>query len=59
MDKVKQWFKSWTINFGLLLQLAAVIQIFVEGQGNPVYTMIVGLVVIALRFKTTQAVEDK
>ena len=56
---IKKWFKSWTINFGLLLQLAAVFQVYVEGQGNPVYTMIVGMVIIALRFKTTQALEDK
>lgn len=54
-----KYFKSWTINFGLLLQVAAMVQGYYEDMGDPLATMIVGIVVIALRFKTTQALEDK
>lgn len=59
INTIKQWLKSWTINFGLLLQLAAVVQTYIDGWGNPLVTMIVGIIVIGLRFKTKQAVADK
>ena len=59
MKKIKQYLKSWTINFGLLLQIAAVAQTYVDGLGNPLATMIVGVIVIGLRFKTTQPVSEK
>ena len=59
MSKIKQWLKSWTINFGLLLQLAAVGQVYVDGFGNPFYTMVVGMIFIGLRFKTNEALEKK
>ena len=50
---------SSTIQFGLLLQLAAVAQTYVETLGNPLFTMIIGMVIIVLRYKTTQSVEEK
>ena len=56
---IAKYFKSWTINFGLLLQIAALLQGYYEDTGDPFATMVVGIVVIALRFKTTQALEDK
>lgn len=59
MKTLKQWIKSWTINFGLLLQMAAMVQVYYEDLGNPFATMVVGVVVIWLRFKTTQAVSEK
>ena len=59
INKIKQYFKSWTINFGLLLQLVAVGQVYIGTLGNPLFTAIIGVVVVALRFKTTQAINDK
>ncbi len=57
--RVRQYFKSKTLNFALLLQMTAVVQIYVDGLGNPLATMIVGLIVAYLRFKTTQPVHEK
>ncbi len=57
--KIKQWFKSWTINFALLLQIAVPIQVYLEQSGYAVATMIVSIIVIALRLKTTEAVHEK
>ena len=59
IEQIKQYFKSWTINFGLILQLVAVAQVYVGTMGNPLFTAIIGVVVVALRFKTTQAINDK
>lgn len=59
IDKIKQYLKSWTINFGLLLQVGAVVQTYVGTLGNPLLTSLIGVVIVLLRFKTTQAVGDK
>ena len=59
MNKIKQWLKSKTINFGLLLQIAAVAQIYVDSLDRAAYTAIVGVVIIILRAKTNEALEDK
>lgn len=59
MIKIKQWMKSWTINFGLLLQIAAGVQLYVDGLGNPAATMVVGVIIILLRFKTTKGLDKK
>ena len=59
IEQIKQYFKSWTFNFALLLQLVAVGQVYVETMGNPLFTAIIGLIVVGLRFKTTQAINDK
>jgi len=59
INKIKQYLKSWTINFGLLLQIAAVVQLYYEDIGNPFATMIVSVIVIGLRFKTTESLSEK
>ncbi len=59
MNKIKQYFKSWTINFGLLLQIGAVVQTYIGTLGNPLLTSLIGVVIILLRFKTTQPVGEK
>ncbi len=56
---VKQWFKSTTINFGLLLQITVPIQVYLEQSGYALATMVVSIIVIALRLKTTEAVHEK
>ncbi len=56
---IKQWFKSTTINFGLLLQITVPIQVYLEQSGYALATMIVSIIVIALRLKTTEAVHEK
>lgn len=59
MKTIKQWLKSWTINFGLLLQFVSAFQAYSEKYGDPLVTMIVGMIVIGLRFKTTKPVSEK
>jgi len=56
---IKQICKSWTINFGLLLQVVAILQTYINGLGNPELTAGIGIIVILLRFKTTKAVHEK
>lgn len=57
--KIKQYLKSFTINFGLLLQIAAALQFYYQDIGDPFATMVVGLIVIGLRFKTNSSLADK
>lgn len=59
MDKIKQWLKSKTINFGLLLQFAVAYQLYVGTLDNALFTFFISVVVIYLRFKTTQPVDKK
>lgn len=59
IEKIKQYLKSWTINFGLLLQITAALQFYYQDIGNPFATLIVSIIVIGLRFKTTEALSDK
>ena len=59
LNKLKQYLKSWTINFGLLLQIAATVQTYYEGLGDPRATAIVGIIIILLRFKTNMTKEYK
>jgi len=59
MKSIKQWLKSWTINFGLLLEIAGVIQIYVDSLEYGLATTFVGIVIIGLRFKTNQPLSDK
>ena len=59
MNKIKQWLKSKTINFGLLLQIAASIQIYADTLERAALTAAIGVIIIILRFKTNQALEDK
>lgn len=55
----KKCLKSLTINFGLLLQVAGAVQIYAEDMGDPKLTMITGVIVILLRFKTNKPISDK
>lgn len=59
MKSIKQWLKSKTINFGLLLEISGPIQIYVDSLEYGLATMAVGIIVIILRAKTNQALEDK
>lgn len=59
MSKIRQWLKSKTINFGLLLSIAAVVQVYIDSLNNALFTMLISVIVVILRFKTTEAVEDK
>lgn len=56
---IRQWLKSKTINFGLLLQLVSAYQLYINQLDNALYTFLISTVVIYLRFKTTQPVDDK
>lgn len=58
--------KSWTINYGLLLVILGSLQQNFDylrkliGEENyGLAFVVVGVVVVVLRFKTTTAVEDK
>ena len=59
LETIRQWLKSWTIKFGLLLQIAAQVQVYYEDLGDPFATMLVSIIIIGLRFKTTQPVSEK
>ena len=59
MHKLKQWFKSRTFSFGLMLSIMGAVQIYVDTLQDPIYTMIAGIIVILLRFQTVEAIEDK
>jgi len=66
MSKLKQWMKSWTINYGLLLVILGSLQQNFDylrkliGEENYGLSFVaIGVVVVVLRFKTTTAVEDK
>lgn len=57
--RARQYLSSKTLNFAALLQMAAIVQVYVDGLGNPLATMIVGVIVAYLRFKTTEPVHEK
>lgn len=57
--KIKNWYKSWSINYGLLVSLWGVAAVYVDTLNDPMFTMASGMIIIMLRFKTTQAVQDK
>ena len=66
MSKLKKWMKSWTINYGLLLVILGSLQQNFDylrkliGEENyGLAFVVIGVVVVVLRFKTTTAVEDK
>lgn len=66
MNKIKQWLKSWTVNYGLLLVIAGSLQqnfdylkTLVGEKNYGLLFVVVGIVVVVLRFKTTKALEDK
>ncbi len=59
MNWLKKRLKSKTVNFGLLLKIAGVVQIYIEQLGYGAATMIVGIIVILLREKTNQSLDDK
>lgn len=59
MDKIFNWFKSKTVWFGLLLQMAPVFQEYYGAIGDPRGYMIVGVLVIVLRAITTKSLNEK
>ena len=59
MNRIKQWLKSKTINFGLLLEIAAVTQVYIDSLDRAALTAVIGVIVIVLRAKTNKALSDK
>lgn len=68
--KLRRAWRSWTINWGLLLALAGyfqdniaqvmpVIKLYIPDEKVGGFLMLVGLVVILLRFKTGKPLEDR
>lgn len=69
-DRIKRAIKSWTVNWGLLLSLAGyfqenvtqvlpIVKQFIPDENVGGFLMVVGLVVILLRFKTTQPISER
>lgn len=67
---LRRAWRSWTVNWGALLVMAGyfqdnlgmvmpTIKRIIPNEDVGTFVMLVGLVVIVLRFKTTQAVADK
>lgn len=67
---LRRAWRSWTVNWGALLVMAGyfqdnlgmampVIKQYIPDDKVGAFVMLVGLVVIGLRFKTTQPVADK
>lgn len=59
MNWLKKRLKSKTINFGLILKIAGAVQIYVDSLEYGLATMAVGIIVIVLREKTNQSLDDK
>ena len=63
---IKKWMKSWTINYGLVLVILGSLQQNFDylktliGEKNYGLAFVaIGIVVVVLRFKTTNSLEDK
>ena len=70
MDKIKAYFvgmhRSWTVYLGYLLLFLPVVQsqwdvwgVLVPEKLRPFALSILGMIIIGLRFKTTQSLADK
>lgn len=66
MNSIKKMFKSWTINYGLLLVIAGSLQqnfdylkSMVGEKNYGLLFVLVGILVVVLRFKTTTPVSEK
>ena len=59
MSWLKKRLKSKTINFGLVLKIAGAVQIYIDSLEYGLATMAIGIVVIVLREKTNQSLDDK
>lgn len=59
MNWLKKRLKSKTINFGLMLKIAGAVEIYVDSLEYGLATMAIGIVVIVLREKTNQSLDDK
>lgn len=57
--KAKKWFKSKTINFGLILAIMSAVQVYYESVGHPLMTLLASCVVVYLRTVTTKPLEEK
>jgi TM2 domain-containing membrane protein YozV len=56
---IKQRVKSKTFNFGMLINMAGLIQLYLEQMGYGLATLIVGLIIIWLREQTKQPIDEK
>lgn len=62
---IRKWYRSWTINFGVLLSVAGVIQLnlaMVQEQLGKHYgwvTIAIGVVVVLLRAKTNKGLNER
>lgn len=66
MGRIKQWLKSKTINFGLLLGILGAVQAnqdvfsyYLSPKGFGWVGMGIALAIVVLRFMTTTAVKEK
>ena len=66
IQSIKQWLKSWTINYGLLLVSLGSLEVNFSYLKNIIpekyyglLFVVVGVLVVVLRFKTTTAVNNK
>lgn len=68
--RIRRAWRSWTVNWGLMLaavgyfqdnlaQVMPTIKRFIPNDDVGSFVMLVGLVVIVLRFKTAKALEDR
>lgn len=63
---IKKWLRSWTVNYGLALMLVGSLEVnfhylkgFIPEKWYGAIFVLVGLVVVVLRFKTTTSLMEK
>lgn len=70
LHKINRWRRSWTVNWGLLLQLVGyfhdniaqvmpAIKRVIPNDEVGAFVMAIGMVVIVLRFKTTKPLAER
>lgn len=70
LNRLRRAWRSWTVNWGLLLAMAGyfqenvtqvlpIIKQYIPDEKVGGFLMLVGLVVILLRFKTAKPLEDR
>lgn len=66
LNKIKQYLKSWTINYGLVLMLVGSLEAnfqylknYIPDKWYGILLILVGLLVVVLRFKTTTSLKNK
>lgn len=58
-NKIKNAWKSKTMIFGMLLQAAPLVQEYFGAIGDPRGYMIIGLIMMWLRYVTTKPLDEK